>query len=76
MSDILHVWDIAHPETEYACNAEPGQPAVCVILSSRHLPDVKRMERTAQRICGNCKRIVRARVARRLSSPKPRRGTR
>jgi hypothetical protein len=64
MSAVLHVWDLAHPETEYACNVEPGQPAVCVIMSSRQPADVRRMERTSQRVCKNCKRIIRARSRR------------
>jgi hypothetical protein len=64
MSAVLHVWDLAHAESRYACNVSPGQPAVCVIVSSRHLPDARRLARTSQRICRNCLRIVQARIAR------------
>jgi hypothetical protein len=64
MSAILHVWDLASPETEYACRAEPQQPAVCIVMVSSLPGDVARLKRSKRRICGNCRRIVAARARR------------
>jgi hypothetical protein len=66
----LHVWDVGSIETTYACGAEPEQPAICAVISSRHLPSMLRLDRSPARICPQCRSVI----AERSPSPaKPRR---